>query len=41
MFDSEPYRDDNWFGFWSTSSVFGLVGDYPGPGVIQSGSTPQ
>ncbi len=29
MFDSEPYRDDNYFGFWSTSSVFGLVGSYP------------
>ena len=29
LFGSEPYRDDNWFGFWSTSSVFGLVGDYP------------
>jgi hypothetical protein len=28
LFGSEPYRDDNWFGFWSTSSVFGLVGDY-------------
>lgn len=28
-FESEPYRDDNWFGFWSTTSVFGLVGDYP------------
>ena len=26
---SEPYRDDNWFGFWSTASVFGLVGDIP------------
>jgi ketosteroid isomerase-like protein len=26
---SEPYRDDNWFGFWSTTSVFGLVGEYP------------
>lgn len=26
---SEPYRDNNWFGFWSTASVFGLVGDYP------------
>ncbi|MFP6640351.1 MAG: hypothetical protein VCC04_08920, partial [Myxococcota bacterium] len=21
---SEPYRDENWFGFWSTSSVFGM-----------------
>ena len=29
IFESEPYRDNNWFGFWSTSSVFGLVGDYP------------
>ena len=28
MFGSEPYRDTNWFGFWSTSSVFGLVGRY-------------
>jgi len=27
IFDSEPYRDKNWFGFWSTASVFGLVGD--------------
>ena len=27
IFDSEPYRDNNWFGFWSTASVFGLVGD--------------
>ena len=26
LFGSEPYRDDNWFGFWSTTSVFGLVG---------------
>lgn len=26
IFKSEPYRDDNWFGFWSTESVFGLVG---------------
>ena len=26
IFGSEPYRDDNWFGFWSTTSVFGLVG---------------
>ena len=26
---SEPYRDNNWFGFWSTASVFGLVGDIP------------
>ena len=26
IFGSEPYRDNNWFGFWSTSSVFGLVG---------------
>ncbi len=26
---SEPYRDANWFGFWSTASVFGLVGDIP------------
>mgnify|MGYP001156769782 FL=1 len=26
LFDSEPYRDENWFGFWSTTSVFGLVG---------------
>ncbi len=30
VFDSEPYRDRNWFGFWSTASVFGLVGDIPG-----------
>ena len=22
---SEPYRDSNWFGFWSTSSVFGML----------------
>jgi len=29
VFESEPYRDENWFGFWSTSSVFGLVGDFP------------
>lgn len=29
LFDSEPYRDSNWFGFWSTASVFGLVGDIP------------
>ncbi|MEM8562458.1 MAG: nuclear transport factor 2 family protein [Pseudomonadota bacterium] len=29
LFGSEPYRDDNWFGFWSTTSVFGLVGQYP------------
>ncbi|MEM1153030.1 MAG: nuclear transport factor 2 family protein [Pseudomonadota bacterium] len=29
LFGSEPYRDDNWFGFWSTTSVFGLVGKYP------------
>ena len=29
LLGSEPYRDDNWFGFWSTSSVFGLVGQYP------------
>ncbi|MFQ6007092.1 MAG: VOC family protein, partial [Woeseia sp.] len=29
VFGSEPYRDDNWFGFWSTASVFGLVGEYP------------
>jgi catechol 2,3-dioxygenase-like lactoylglutathione lyase family enzyme len=21
---SEPYRDENWFGFWATSSVFGM-----------------
>ncbi|MFQ5549436.1 MAG: hypothetical protein ACE5FV_14170 [Woeseia sp.] len=28
VFESEPYRDDNWFGFWSTASVFGLVGEY-------------
>ena len=21
---SEPYRDENWFGFWSASSVFGM-----------------
>lgn len=28
VFGSEPYRDDNWFGFWSTASVFGLVGEY-------------
>ena len=27
IFDSEPYRDKHWFGFWSTASVFGLVGD--------------
>ncbi len=26
---SEPYRDNNWFGFWSTASVFGLIGDIP------------
>ena len=26
LFVSEPYRDENWFGFWSTTSVFGLVG---------------
>ena len=26
LFGSEPYGDDNWFGFWSTTSVFGLVG---------------
>ena len=26
LLKSEPYRDDNWFGFWSTESVFGLVG---------------
>ena len=26
LFGSEPYRDENWFGFWSTTSVFGLVG---------------
>ena len=26
LFQSEPYRDENWFGFWSTESVFGLVG---------------
>ena len=26
---SEPYRDSNWLGFWSTTSVFGLVGDMP------------
>ena len=30
MFASEPYRDTNWFGFWSTTSVFGLVGKYSG-----------
>jgi len=29
VFESEPYRDNNWFGFWSTASVFGLVGDIP------------
>jgi ketosteroid isomerase-like protein len=29
VLESEPYRDDNWFGFWSTTSVFGLVGEYP------------
>ena len=29
IFGSEPYRDNNWFGFWSTASVFGLVGDVP------------
>jgi hypothetical protein len=29
ILESEPYRDNNWFGFWSTTSVFGLVGDYP------------
>jgi ketosteroid isomerase-like protein/predicted enzyme related to lactoylglutathione lyase len=29
LFGSEPYRDNNWFGFWSTTSVFGLVGNYP------------
>ena len=29
VFESEPYRDNNWFGFWSTASVFGLVGEYP------------
>jgi catechol 2,3-dioxygenase-like lactoylglutathione lyase family enzyme len=22
---SEPYRDENWFGFWATSSVFGML----------------
>ena len=26
LFGSEPYRDENWFGFWSTTNVFGLVG---------------
>ena len=26
LLGSEPYRDDNWLGFWSSSSVFGLVG---------------
>jgi ketosteroid isomerase-like protein/predicted enzyme related to lactoylglutathione lyase len=30
LFGSEPYRDNNWFGFWSTGSVFGLVGEYSG-----------
>ena len=27
LLNSEPYRDNDWFGFWSTSSVFGLVGE--------------
>ena len=26
LLGSEPYRDENWFGFWSTTNVFGLVG---------------
>ncbi|MBT8077971.1 MAG: DUF4440 domain-containing protein [Gammaproteobacteria bacterium] len=26
LFGAEPYRDDNWFGFWTTTGVFGLVG---------------
>jgi ketosteroid isomerase-like protein/catechol 2,3-dioxygenase-like lactoylglutathione lyase family enzyme len=30
VLESEPYRDKNWFGFWSTASVFGLIGEYPG-----------
>ena len=31
ILNSEPYRDENWFGFWSTTSVFGLVGLVNGP----------
>ncbi|MEM7740042.1 MAG: hypothetical protein AAF225_04510 [Pseudomonadota bacterium] len=30
LLSTEPYRDDNWFGFWSTTSVFGLVGGEQG-----------
>jgi len=31
LFGAEPYRDEAWFGFWSTSGVFGLAGPAEGP----------